>query len=524
MAKAVLLFTFYIFNFAAMAYPENKILPPVEKYDFIFRSFSANWETKAETDIFADPTINDSDMYPESMPENPGKKNFLAASLEIGAILLVSDLIYYFNGKIIKQDYAYSADESFVKRFSTTGTLAFDTNPMRTNTVAHPIAGTAYYLTARSNGFNSFESYAFSFASSAVWEYFCEFKEITSINDLIITPIGGLAFGESIFQFAAYFAADSSGFLSDFVNNWMLDGRNHYRGTKGFGSSIWNDNKVFIGGGNTDKNEEIINIGIDLEMYGIRRFNRSGRISGVLFNGPYSKIILNSKTGSYGLKELQCYSETALIAYINQHLRDAEDGSSGYAFYTGINSAFDYKKFKTGDFMDELGIAHIAGPVADMFLTFNSAQIRMRISVFGDFACVQSFGLAPYMADSHSEDDLNKRGAYVTAEQGYYYGRGITTDALVSIKWKILEIASRFTYHHYNSINEHQDRYPETTDPIKMKDDRTELKSWIIFNIPDTHEAVKLEYNRKFLKGSADQYTRSTIENCFHGSILCRII
>ncbi len=443
------------------------------------------------------------------------------------AVLLAGNLIYYYNGEVNKQDYAFSTDETFVKRFTTTETLAFDTNGMPTNTVAHPIAGTAYYLIARSNGFNSIESFAFSFVSSGFWEYFCEFHEITSINDMIITPLGGMVIGESIYQFAAYFTANSSGFFSDFVNYWIVCGGNDYKGARvkdGFSSSVWNDMKLFAGGGNTDRHDEFFNFGIDLEMYGIKRFNQSGKISGVLFNGPYSKILLNSKIGGYGLKEFQCHSETALIAYVNQHLRAGEDSSSGYALYLGINSAFDYEKFKTGDFMDELGIAHIAGPVADIFLKFNSAQIRMRLAVFGDFACVQSFGLAPYLADSHSTADLQNRGAYVTAEQGYYYGRGVTTDALISAQWKNFGIGSQFIYHHYNSLDVRQDRYPKSDNPIKMKDDRSELKSWILFNFPDTREAIKFEYNRKFLEGSADRYSRSTVENCFFGSVLYGII
>jgi hypothetical protein len=543
-AATIFVISFNTLSFAAKSEPENRILPKWQDYNIIFHKstvncinllYNSNLEPGYNVDLNkcswnksgqnGNEKINDVD--PDMILENPGKNNFLAASLEIGAILFVGNLAYYFNGKIIKKDYAFSTDETFKKRFTTTETLTFDTNPMQTNTVAHPIAGTAYYLIARSNGFNSMESFAFSFVSSAVWEYFCEFKEITSVNDLIVTPVGGMVFGESIYQFAAYFAADSSGFFSDFVNTWMLDGRNYYRGAHvngSFTSSVWNDMKLFAGGGNTDRSEEFINFGIDLEMYGIKRFNRSGKTSGVLFNGPYSKILLNYKIADYGLKEFQLYSETALIAYVNQHLHaEEEDRNSGYSVFLGINSAFDYKKFKTGDFMDELGITHIAGPAADIFLKFMSAQIRMRLAVFGDFVCVQSFGLKSYL-DSHPNENLQNRGAYVTAEQGYYYGKGATADSLISAQWKNFEIGSQFIYHHYNSLNVHQDRYPKSSDPIKMKDVRSDLKSWLQFNFPDMNEAVKFEYNRKFLKGSADGYYRSTVENCFNGSVLYRLI
>jgi hypothetical protein len=201
-------------------------------------------------------------------------------------------------------------------------------------------------------------------------------------------------------------------------------------------------------------------------------------------------------------------------------LRAEEDSSSGYALYLGINCSFEYKKFKAGNFKDELGIAHIAGPVADTFVRVKPAQlqIRMRMAVFGDFACVQSYGLALYMADSNSSGDLQDRGAYVTAEHGYYYAKGLTTDALLIVQWKKLEIGSRYIYHYFKSFNATQDRYQKSGNPIRMKDYRSELKSWMSFNFPDTLEAVKFEYVRKCLEGYADRYSRSTAENCFYGS------
>lgn len=69
------------------------------------------------------------------------------------------------------------------------------------NYVLHPYAGAAYYMSARSQGFNVLGSFLYSsFISTIFWEYGIEaFMEIPSIQDLIITPIVGSIMGEGFY-------------------------------------------------------------------------------------------------------------------------------------------------------------------------------------------------------------------------------------------------------------------------------------------------------------------------------------
>lgn len=74
------------------------------------------------------------------------------------------------------------------------------------NYVLHPYAGAAYYMSARSQGFNMWQSWLYSFLVSTVfWEYGVEaFMEYPSIQDLIITPMGGLILGEAFYLAKRY--------------------------------------------------------------------------------------------------------------------------------------------------------------------------------------------------------------------------------------------------------------------------------------------------------------------------------
>lgn len=74
------------------------------------------------------------------------------------------------------------------------------------NYVLHPYAGAAYYMSARSQGFNVWQSWLYSFLVSTVfWEFGVEaFMEYPSIQDLIITPMGGLVLGEAFYLAKRY--------------------------------------------------------------------------------------------------------------------------------------------------------------------------------------------------------------------------------------------------------------------------------------------------------------------------------
>lgn len=70
------------------------------------------------------------------------------------------------------------------------------------NYVLHPYAGAVYYMTARSCGFNVWQSLLYSTIVSTVgWEFGIEaFMERPSIQDIFITPIIGSLIGEGFYH------------------------------------------------------------------------------------------------------------------------------------------------------------------------------------------------------------------------------------------------------------------------------------------------------------------------------------
>ena len=78
------------------------------------------------------------------------------------------------------------------------------------NYILHPYAGAAYYMGARSIGFNVLGSFLYCTAISTIfWEYGIEaFMEKPSIQDLIITPLSGLFLGEAFYKLKRKLVSD----------------------------------------------------------------------------------------------------------------------------------------------------------------------------------------------------------------------------------------------------------------------------------------------------------------------------
>ena len=135
----------------------------------------------------------------------PQEAHFVRLTLEEILLLGAGLGQYWYDRDQNSRDWQFNYDwASFRARLNGTA-YAFDPNGFDTNFLFHPAAGTLYYLTARSNRFTPFESLAIAFGTSAIWEFFGEFQEKVSVNDVVVTPVAGMAWGETLTQLGAYF-------------------------------------------------------------------------------------------------------------------------------------------------------------------------------------------------------------------------------------------------------------------------------------------------------------------------------
>ncbi len=113
------------------------------------------------------------------------------------AIMGVGEAWYWSNADANKIDWKYEATWHDYKRKLGDG-WSLDTNSFSMNTVNHTYSGATYYMMARSNEYDVVASTLFTLAGSFVWEYAGEFREQVSLNDMVLTTLGGSILGEGL--------------------------------------------------------------------------------------------------------------------------------------------------------------------------------------------------------------------------------------------------------------------------------------------------------------------------------------
>lgn len=141
-----------------------------------------------------------------------GKKNPWIATGEVVGLNLG---IWAIDRYIQKAEYAYINIHTIRRNFRRG--FVWDNDQMGTNMFLHPYHGNLYFNSARSNGYNYWQSGIFALGGSAMWELFME-NEYPSLNDIVATPVGGMALGE-----LTYRASDL--ILKDDATGWERFGR-----------------------------------------------------------------------------------------------------------------------------------------------------------------------------------------------------------------------------------------------------------------------------------------------------------
>lgn len=104
------------------------------------------------------------------------------------------------------------------------------------NYLLHPYAGAAYYMSARSCGYNAYQSLLYSALISTVgWEFGIEaFMERPSYQDLFVTPLVGSALGEGFYRAKRYIVDHGyrlfGSRLIGTVAAWLVDPVNEFVG------------------------------------------------------------------------------------------------------------------------------------------------------------------------------------------------------------------------------------------------------------------------------------------------------
>lgn len=184
-------------NQTTIILPQNTIAYSNSQKEIIENANNYNLLTIGDTTL----TQQNGIAYPPAIRDY--RRLCYDTSMYVGATIIAFGVLYAMPESVTnwdKQDMKENGIFNKWKQNVKAGPV-WDDDDWVLNWVTHPYSGGVYYMTARSSGFNMFESFLYSaFMSTFFWEYGIEaFAEIPSKQDLIITPVLGSVVGEGFF-------------------------------------------------------------------------------------------------------------------------------------------------------------------------------------------------------------------------------------------------------------------------------------------------------------------------------------
>jgi hypothetical protein len=404
----------------------------------------------------ADPDVPDAPPAPPPTFRytTPADTNPLRATLELGAVWTFGFAWYATTSTDIVHHWDVGYSWSAFEEKLTGQAFGPDTNQFGTNFVGHPLGGTGYYLAARSNRLGILQSFGYSIAGSILWELFGEVSEVLSMNDSLVTPVAGLAIGESTTQLGAFF--DRSGpsstnrvfgtVFGPFKSvNDVLDGLEPARAPRGFPDDEWHrfDLTLSARGVFEDSVSERwwpeVELGASSRLARFVGYEAPASDSQSFDDANVSSLELRAAFARPGLTDLLFAAQVVLAGiHFRQTTLDARGRAYGGNGFVGVATTFryalhDYQRDEPGP-LDKISSVSPVGVVFEQRGALGGARLVTRIDAAPDFAGVTP--LAPGVVPRDSNE------LPVLEHHGYYFGVGGHLGATIELEDGPIELSA----------------------------------------------------------------------------------
>lgn len=400
------------------------------------------------------------------------------------------------------------------------GAIRFDNNVFTTNMLLHPISGGGYYGFARLNNLGIGVSLAYAFVASALWEFAFEWREKVSINDMVMTPFGGMATGEPMYRLVDYVGSGPRevGWPQQTVRHTIgLPGTIHLwldgpppathdslpADRLGFSSAYAHDFRLGYGlalaaevGGDADS-ELVHYMAFQTEIVALPGFLRPGRFHVWYDEGNFTEAAVRFGFAGGELVDSEVWLRTALAGYYAQDI--APQTRAGSAVSVALATAFVNQQRWLFGRREEIGVLHAIGPSADVWLLASRVQFHGRLESALDFAALRPAAYARFR-------ELYPDGTVeaVLAEKGYDYYGGASARLRLSLTYGPFELGQRFGYGYYGAL-EGLDRYQEAvTRTTRATEHLIDYGTFLALAPPSLPFALQLELSTRLHAGQTE--------------------
>lgn len=473
----------------------------------------------------------------------PHEKHHVRAGLEVGSVLAVG-LVDYMLATTARGGTTRPGDTRWgfrydwpVLREKLIGTgLDLDTNKLATNYVSHPLAGTLYYTAARSNHLSLAESYAVAVLGSTTWELFGEIRETTSINDLVVTPVSGVAIGEPLMQLSSFFrrgkrrlGTDVLGFLLSpvMVVNHLTDDAHLAPAAEldayGLPAGPWHRFVLAAGAGVTTQEGEgqarprasylDERFSADLRLVNLPSWSGAGRHSRLFDEGNVSRVRLDLALSRGELVDALFSTSLVPAGYYHRDAElDAAGRPRGHGAFVGLRMGFeygghDYDRDRARP-SDIVALASPLGVAAEHRWTGGGLEVRSALEVSGAIASGTPYAYSAY-ARGHGADDV----LTPVREQGYYHAFAITAAPALEVAFRGLRTTTSLRFDSFRAIEGHDAHEELVKNGPSFADRRTLLRTTLAYVPPGTPWRLALDVQQATRAGSVAAVEASRSES-----------
>jgi hypothetical protein len=373
-----------------------------------------------------------------------------------------------------------------------------------------------HYGLTRVSGYGVLSSFATAAIASGLYETLFEWREIVSINDLIVTPVAGMAVGEFFYQLGNYLNSEQ-------VRPRRLEevtGPPEFRrrvGAVTFGlprnvsnalddprqpplvpddnlglSSAYSHRFEFYMGEDWVRNDlgssgTVTVVGASASLVAMPGYLRAGSIHQAFSNGNFSRFAVRLAMDS-SLRDLEVLADSHLVGRFDQELRAVPGGRHGLANEIAGHTVLRYSDRWLLGQRDQYALVHLFGPVDELWLARGHTTLHFGLELSPDFAAPYSLAFERFRAaygDQGTKSSL--------AGHGYYFAWGASIGARASISVDAFSLGMEGTYGHYESIDGAERMQEDVTRDPHLDDDIVELSANTAFDPPGVPLSLRIE-------------------------------
>ncbi|CAN5657855.1 hypothetical protein BH09MYX1_BH09MYX1_03340 [soil metagenome] len=469
-------------------------------------------------------------------------QNYFRAVLEGIGVLGMGFIEYLVSTKPASQPGISPAYDFSIFRDKLGGTAqSFDVNRFNTNFIGHPLGGTLYYLSARSNRLSWLGSFAWAFTGSLIWEYLGEITEKPSYNDMIVTPWAGFSNGEVMTQLGSFFARGKPNIANAILGAFFcaprsahdaLDGLTPERSDTfdalGFPTDIWHRFELTLGASVTSQAASGAypqrsyfdqRVRLDAEVINLPDYAGPGKHGRAFDDGNAANLHFDIASSEGQLVDATFSTRATLLGY---YARDASLAARGRVHGDGVMAGYfvgfeygvhDYDRDRRSP-RDQVALVSLGGLAVDYNHQDGPFRLRAQFRAGADFAGVHSYAVEEYIR-RYATESLPT----VLRKEEYYFALGPSIVSSLELHLGPLEVGGELRVNDWHAILGLDDDQSKLTNDVPRSDRRVRFGASFALNLASEHLRIAVDGAHFIRSGSVGDVQSSRRESTLTASL-----